>query len=85
VPALRRSGYSVAGIVLGLILGKIGEQSFAQAMQMIYYDPFEYLNRPIGLVLLLCGVGTIAANVYTAVRGHEFYLDEEHKDVARDH
>ncbi len=82
---LRRSGYSVAGIVLGLILGKIGEQSFAQAMQMIYYDPFEYLNRPIGLVLLLGGAGTIALNVYKAVRGHEFHLDEEHKDVARDH
>ena len=32
---LRRSGYSVAGIVLGLILGKIGEQTFAQAMQML--------------------------------------------------
>ena len=35
---LRRTGYSIPGIVLGLILGKIGEQNFAQGMQMVHYD-----------------------------------------------
>ena len=35
---LRRSGYSIPGIVLGIILGKIGEQNFAQGMQMVHYD-----------------------------------------------
>ncbi len=65
---LRRSGYSVAGIVLGIILGKIGEQTFAQAMQMLYYDPMEYLNRPIGLALILGGAATIVFNIYRALR-----------------
>ena len=44
---LRRSGYSVAGIVLGLILGKIGEQTFAQAMQMLHFEWSGFFGRPI--------------------------------------
>jgi hypothetical protein len=44
---LRRSGYSIAGIVLGIILGKIGEQNFAQGMQMVHYDLLTYISRPI--------------------------------------
>ena len=41
---LRRSGYSIAGIVLGIILGKIGEQNFAQGMQMVHYDLVTYMS-----------------------------------------
>lgn len=63
---LRRTGYSVAGIVLGLILGKIGEQTFAQAIQMLHYDWTGYLNRPIGLALLFAGFLTLAASAYKA-------------------
>ena len=66
---LRRSGYSVAGIVLGVILGKIGEQTFAQAMQMLHYDLGSYLQRPISAVLLVAGVATILVNIYRALRG----------------
>src|SRR3546814_19462273 len=35
---MRRSGYSMAGLVLGVILGKIGEKAFAQSMQIVQYD-----------------------------------------------
>ena len=63
---LRRSGYSIAGIVLGIILGKIGEQNFAQAMQMLHYEWTGYLNRPIGLCLLIAGFLTLGASVYRA-------------------
>ena len=66
---LRRTGYSVAGIVLGLILGRIGEQTFAQAMQMVHYDFGTYLMRPISLILLLAALGTTATSIYKAVRG----------------
>ncbi len=65
---LRRSGYSIPGVVLGLILGKIGEQTFAQAMQMIQYDFTAYFDRPIGLILIIAGVATLAANIYKALR-----------------
>ena len=65
---LRRSGYAVPGIVLGLILGKIGEQTFAQAMQMLHYDLTGYLSRPIGLALLLGGAATVLASVYRSLK-----------------
>ena len=68
---LRRSGYSVAGIVLGLILGKVGEQSFAQAMQMLYYDPIEFTTRPIASVLIIGGLATMTFNLVKAIRGPE--------------
>ena len=61
---LRRSGYSVAGIVLGLILGKIGEQTFAQAMQMLHFEWSGYFDRPIALGLLLAGFATLVASIY---------------------
>ncbi|MBX2824910.1 MAG: tripartite tricarboxylate transporter permease [Gammaproteobacteria bacterium] len=63
---LRRSGYSVAGIVLGLILGKIGEQTFAQAMQMLHFEFSGFFDRPIALTLLIAGVITIFASAYSA-------------------
>jgi len=63
---LRRSGYSVAGIVLGLILGKIGEQTFAQAMQMLHFEFSGFLDRPIALGLLIAGFITIVASIYGA-------------------
>ena len=61
---LRRTGYSVSGIVLGLILGQIGEQTFAQAMQMVHYDLVTYFQRPIAALLVLAAVATIATNIY---------------------
>jgi len=61
---LRRSGYSVAGIVLGLILGKIGEQTFAQAMQMLHFEWSGFLDRPIAAGLLGVGFLTLAASIY---------------------
>ena len=64
---LRRSGYSIPGIVLGIILGKIGEQNFAQGMQMVHYDIIEYLSRPICLILIVAGFLTLLTGVYRAV------------------
>ncbi len=63
---LRRSGYSLAGIVLGLILGRIGEQTFAQAMQMLHFEWSGFLGRPIALVLLVAGFATLAGSIYGA-------------------
>jgi putative tricarboxylic transport membrane protein len=63
---LRRSGFSIPGIVLGLILGKIGEQNFAQGMQMVHYDLWTYFSRPICTLLILAGVLTLLANIYRA-------------------
>ena len=64
---LRRSGYSIPGIVLGIILGKIGEQNFAQGMQMVHYDLFTYFSRPVCSVLILAGILTLGMGLYKAL------------------
>ncbi len=63
---LRRSGYSVAGIVLGLILGRIGEQTFAQAMQMLHFEWLGFTSRPIALTLIIAGVLTLLSSIYSS-------------------
>ena len=71
---LRRTGYSVAGIVLGLILGKIGEQNFAQAMQMVSYDMGDFLSRPIVAILLFAGATTILLSIFREFKGEHVEL-----------
>lgn len=63
---LRRSGFSIPGIVLGLILGKIGEQNFAQGMQMVHYDLAAYFSRPICALLIFAGCVTLGTSIYRA-------------------
>lgn len=65
---LRRTGYSVTGIVLGLILGQIGEQNFAQAMQLVHYDVLAFLRRPIAGFLFLAGIVTIGVGIWRSLR-----------------
>ncbi|MDG1030608.1 MAG: tripartite tricarboxylate transporter permease [Alphaproteobacteria bacterium] len=67
---LRRSGYSIPGIVLGIILGKIGEQNFAQGMQMVHYDLFDYLSRPVCLILIIAGTLTLASGLYKTFKAN---------------
>jgi putative tricarboxylic transport membrane protein len=66
--ALRRTGYSVAGIVLGLILGRLGESSFSKSMQMLDYDLFALFTRPIAAVLLGAAIATVLWNLYAEFR-----------------
>ena len=65
---LRRTGYSVAGIVLGLILGRLGESSFTKAMQLLDYDVFALFTRPICAGLLIVAVATVGYNLYKEVK-----------------
>ena len=74
---LRRSGYSIPGIVLGIILGKIGEQNFAQGMQMVHYDLLTYFSRPICLILMVAGAITLGAGVYKALASNRASASQE--------
>ena len=74
---LRRSGYSIPGIVLGIILGKIGEQNFAQGMQMVHYDLITYLSRPICLILIVAGAITLGTGVYKALASNRTSANQE--------
>ncbi|MFV0369741.1 MAG: tripartite tricarboxylate transporter permease [Hyphomicrobiaceae bacterium] len=53
---LRSTGYSAAGIVLGLILGTIGESAFAKSMQLMDYRLIEFFERPVSALLLSISV-----------------------------
>lgn len=65
---LRRYGYSPAGLVLGLVLGDLGESSFVKSMQLMQYDWTGFLGRPISAVLIIAGLLTIVAGFYKALR-----------------
>jgi putative tricarboxylic transport membrane protein len=65
---LRRSGYSVAGIVLGLVLGDLGEAAFVKTMQLTGYSLTTFLNRPVCGALVAVGVLTLLWNFYSELR-----------------
>jgi putative tricarboxylic transport membrane protein len=60
---LRKSGYSAAGIILGVILGTIGESFFVKSMQIMNYNFFSFIDHRIALGFLLAGFFTIIINI----------------------
>lgn len=64
---LRFSGYSTAGLVLGLILGAIAEDQTIRVVQILDRLPLHIASRPIAL-LLLC----IAASLFIYSLWKEF-------------
>ncbi len=60
---LRRSGYAIPGIVLGVILGQIGESAFVKTMQLFHYNPMGFFERPVAACLLLAGIASIVYNI----------------------
>lgn len=67
---LRRTGYSAAGIVLGLILGKLGESAFAKTMQLLDFSVIGFVERPIALFLLLAAVLTVGNSIIREIKSH---------------
>ena len=66
---LRRSGYSAAGVVLGLILGKLGESAFSKSMQLMDYNFFGFFERPISALLITLGIAAIVVSIINEIRG----------------
>lgn len=60
---LRRSDYSVPAIVMGVILGKIGENSMAQALTMLDYDFLGFITEPVSGVFIIAGLLTIVVSI----------------------
>jgi putative tricarboxylic transport membrane protein len=65
---LRRSGYSIPGIILGVILGNLGEAAFVKSMQILHYNWFAFFGRPVCAVLLAAGLLTLLFNVYSSAK-----------------
>jgi putative tricarboxylic transport membrane protein len=67
---LRRSDYSVPAIVMGVILGQIGENSMAQALTMLDYSFIGFFSEPISAVF--CGAGLITIAWGIGRRAYKF-------------
>ncbi|MEE9419510.1 MAG: tripartite tricarboxylate transporter permease [Desulfatiglandaceae bacterium] len=65
---LRRSGYSAPGIILGVILGNLGEAAFVKSMQMLHYNWLGFFGRPVCAVLLAAALLTLFFNVLKSAR-----------------
>ena len=49
---MRRSDYSIPAVVLGVILGQIGESNFTIAMVILDYNPLNFFTRPVPAILI---------------------------------
>ncbi len=65
---LRRSDYSVPAIVMGVILGQLGENSLVQAMTMMDNNLLQFFSTPISGTLCTVGLLTVAWSIFQRVR-----------------
>lgn len=65
---LRGKGYSMAGLVLGVILGKIGESAFVKAMPIMDYDLTRFVDRPLALGLLIAAAASLLLSALHSIR-----------------
>lgn len=68
---LRRSDYSVPAIVMGVILGQIGENSMSQALTMLDYNFLGFFAEPVSAVLVSIGLLTVFVSI--GRRAHRFF------------
>lgn len=65
---MRKSGYSMAGLVLGVILGKVGEGALVKAMPLVRYDLINFMQRPICFILIVSAVVLLGLSIRRSIR-----------------
>ena len=60
---MRRGDYSIPALVMGVILGQIGEDTFSRSMVLLDYNVFAFFTKPISGVLIAAGIITIVMNI----------------------
>ena len=65
---LRRRGYSPASIVLGSILGSLGEAALAKSMQLSTYDWTIFFSRPFAAFFMISGIIAILLTIWRGIR-----------------
>ncbi|WP_269930847.1 tripartite tricarboxylate transporter permease [Aminobacter sp. HY435] len=66
---LRRFGYPIAPVVVGLILGPMAEQQLRRALAISQGDPMILVHSPIAIVLLLLAATAVLLPLYLRARG----------------
>ena len=65
---LRTSGYSIPSLILGVILGSLGESFFVKSIQLMNYNWWGYLQSPISAVLIIGGFAAVTLNALSAFK-----------------
>jgi putative tricarboxylic transport membrane protein len=65
---MRRTGYSMAGLILGVILGNIGEAAYVKALQMLNYTWLGFFQRPISASLLIFAFITLFFQLFKSIK-----------------
>jgi putative tricarboxylic transport membrane protein len=66
---LRRFGYPIAPVVVGLILGPMAEKSLRQALQISQGDPSVLVHSWISVVLIVLAIAAVAVPLILRARG----------------
>jgi putative tricarboxylic transport membrane protein len=66
---LRRFGYPIAPVVVGLILGPMAEQQLRRALAISQGDPSVLVGSPIAVVLMLLAATAVLLPLYLRARG----------------
>jgi putative tricarboxylic transport membrane protein len=66
---LRRFGYPIAPVVVGLILGPMAERSLRQALQISQGDPTVLVHSWISIVLILLAIAAVIVPMILRARG----------------
>ena len=79
---LRRFGYPIAPVVVGMILGPMAEKSLRQALQISQGDPAALFQSWIAIVLWMLAFAAVALPLYLRSRGRgkvlaQFGTDED--------
>lgn len=65
---LRRYGYSLPAIVMGVVLGQIGEEAFYQSIVLMDCRPLGFFEYPTATAPVL-GAAALAAHLVRVARG----------------
>jgi putative tricarboxylic transport membrane protein len=64
---MRRTGYSAPGLILGVILGAIGESAFVKTAQIADYNILNFFGRPSAASFVVIGIVSLAFGAYRAI------------------
>jgi putative tricarboxylic transport membrane protein len=73
---MRRFGYPLAPVVVGLILGPMAEQQLRRALAISQGDPMILVHSPITIVLLLLAAAAVIVPLVLRARGRGKMLAE---------
>ena len=77
---MRKGDYSIPALVMGVILGQIGEDTFSRSMVLLDYNVFAFFTNPISGVLISAGLITIVMNIVKHRKLYGTYYAEYTKE-----